>query len=235
MLRPNLIPSWDLVKPSWRLVVENFEAIIFLYLLPALVIALGTVLLGDTRLIHHFADLSPRQWLGLKIAAVGGLWSLINAAPALYFQAKVAGGKTISLGDAYRQGLKYFWRLIGMFLLFGIIVIGGLILLILPGLLALFIIIHRYYLAGYYLVDQDLGIRQALLRSHHETAPFTPYVWGIVGVQLTFTIIASIVSGLLFQYGPVASAFIGVICLFLPALRYHEIRHANSHLAAIKK
>lgn len=213
-----MTPSWELVRPSLDLVRNNFEVVLWLLLLPALLIALGTLLLGGTGNIRHISDLSPRQRSGAIVIIVGGLWSLLNLAPAQYFRVAASKKQTVRLQACYRRGLPFFWRLVAVDVLIGLMVLGGLVLLIVPGL----IFLRRYYLASYYIVDQDLGIKAALQRASHDSKPVSGAVWGVIGVQISFSILASFIS-IIPALGILLAALVSYICLFLPALRYREI------------
>jgi uncharacterized membrane protein len=105
-------------------------------------------------------------------------------------------------------------------MLVSLCVVGGLILLIVPG----FIMLRRYLLSGYYLVDQNLSIREAMRRSAASSKPAAGYIWGIVGVQALFSVGSAILGLLPGGIGAfVADAVILLVC-FLPALRYVELR-----------
>jgi hypothetical protein len=223
-------PSWELVSPSGRLLLQHFEQVIFLFLLPSMVFVLANVLLGDTSHLRHLADLTQRQRLGIAVLGVGALWSLLNFAPSLYFRLQIAGGKNPSLGSCYRRGLPHFWRLVGLNLILGILLAIGFILLIVPGLILLYLFIKRYYLVNYYVVDRRLGILQALRESHRETAEIGGVIWGTIGVQFTFSFLAAALS-LLTYVGVVTAVFLQLVCACLPALRYREVKRAQPKIA----
>ncbi len=222
-----LAPSWDLVGPSWRLLRENFELVIFLFILPSLLLVLGGLLLGETKDLHHLSDVTSRQRVGLALMGLSLVWSIINFAPSLYFRLKVTAGKSVGLSTCYRKGLRYFWRLFGLNIFLFVMLFLGFLLFIVPGIILLILFINRYYLAWYYLVDRDLGIRAALARSRQETAAYAGNIWGLIGVQLSFSLVASVISAVS-RLGSVVAIFIQLVCLFLPALRYQEIKTAQS-------
>lgn len=56
---------------------------------------------------------------------------------------------------------KYFWRYLGASILYGLIVIGGLIILVVPGII--WAIKYSYY--SYAIVDKDMGIMESLRES----------------------------------------------------------------------
>jgi hypothetical protein len=223
-----LAPSWDLVAPSWRLLVKYYEPVIFLFILPSLLLVLGSLLLGDTRQLHHVHDINHRQHIGIGLMGLSVVWSIINYGPSLFFRLQAAGGKQINLLNCYRKGLKFFWRLVGLNLLIGAVILVGLLLFIIPGLFFIYLFVKRYYLSAYYLVDRNLGIWEALHASHEETADYTPAIWGLIGVQISFSLLAGIVSSVT-RVGSVAAIFIQLVCLFLPVLRYREIKAVQRH------
>ena len=226
-----LTPSWDLIGPSWRILKDHFEQIIILFVLPPMLFILGNLLIGDTQGIHHLHDVTSRQKLGFGVMGLAALWSIFNFAPSLYFRLKTSSAKQVSIAECYRRGLPFFWRLAGLYLFLGIILLIGFLLLIIPGLVLLVLFINRYYLAEYYLMERDLSIKQALLTSHRETAPYAGSNWGIIGVQVVFSLVAGILSSA-GRIGAIPAVFIQLICLYLPALRYWEIKHVYHHVKA---
>lgn len=215
-----LVPSWSLVRPSVELVQQNAEQILFLFLLPALLLDWGLLLVNGLQPATHLVDISSKQRLGLAVIGLAVIWAFINMAPSVYFLAKAKRGKAPQLGECYRRGLPLLLRVIGVNILAGVAIIC-----------TLFVLLPRFLLAQYYLVDKELGVREALRRSWRQSQPFYWNIWGILGVQAVFALLASAASGVPLV-GVIASALIGYICLFLPALRYHEIQaatHAKPH------
>jgi len=66
-------------------------------------------------------------------------------------------GKKLDFVELFTQ-LKYFWRILGATLLIGLIVIGGLILLIVPGIYWGI----KYMFVPMLIIDKDLGIGEAM-------------------------------------------------------------------------
>ena len=222
---PRPTPSWELVQPSLQLVREHFDQVIVLFVLPALLLALGSLLLGETSQLHHASGLSGRQmaehWrLGSRCYLVTGELRAVAVLPFLQIaQAEAAGaGRLLSAGlTVFLAGLA------GLNLLLAVIVLVGFVLIIVPGIiLPLILFTSRYYLANYYLMDRDLTIKEALRQSHHETKPVVGSIWGIIGVQLVFSAVAGLLNAS-FRLGVLVSVFIPLVCLYLPALRYREI------------
>jgi len=220
------VPSWDLVGASWQLLRKYYEPVLFLFVLPSLVLLLGSLLVGDTQHIRHLRDLTSRQRTGIGVIGLGLLWSIINYGPALYFRLQAAAGKQVRLGDCYRRGLKFFWRLVGLNLAIGVTIAIGLVLFIIPGLVFIYLYIKRYYLVAYYLVDRKLSIGQALRTSREETEDYAGSIWGLIGVHITFSLLAAAI-GRITIAGAAIAVFIQLVPLFMPALRYRELKSIN--------
>lgn len=216
--------GWQLLAASWQLLRQYYEAVLFLFILPGLLYILGTALVGDGRQLQHWADFSGRQRVGLAVIAAASLWSLVNLAPSVYFRLQAARQRPVSLGQCYRQGFRHLWRLLGLYAFFALTIVGGLALAVVPGLVALYLIVSRYYLAGYYVVDQNMGIRQALRRCGLETAPYRPAIWSIFWLQQLFNLLSAVAGLLFLDVGAAIGVFIALVPLFLPPLRYYEIR-----------
>lgn len=209
-----LTASWSLVRPSIELLKRNLEPVIYLSFLPALILTVGLVLIGNSK---HFS-FTTRTDIGLIVTALAGLWALLSYPGYLHMQLRATAGKTTTLRQAYSYGLPLVLRLIGLSIVIAVITIIGFILLIIPGLICL----RRYYLATYYLVDQKLSIRQAMSRSAADTKPVSGYIWGVLGVALVFGIIGSVL-GLVPVAGRLLNLLLAYIYVFGPALRYREI------------
>jgi hypothetical protein len=208
-----LTPSWSLVPKNFQLLRPRIEQIVTILLLPILAISLGSILMPAHS--THFT-------IGWVVIVIGFLWWLVNIAATYYLQVSAAKNKIISTADLYRKSWRYFGRLIGFTIIFGIMLIVGFILLIVPGL----IVLRRYILTSYYIVDKDLPIRQAMKLSAAQTKPVQGYLWGTLGVYLVLSLTASIFS-LIFVFIPGATVIITTLLVpfyyFLLVLRYTEI------------
>src|SRR5690606_38409716 len=95
-----------------------------------------------------------------------------------------AKGHTPSLSRLWDIGKKYWLRLFGFFIVYGFLIVGGLILLVIPGL----IVIRRYFLVPYIMIEKDLPILKAMERSAKLTKPYSWSIWGIIGVMLVLSL-----------------------------------------------
>lgn len=129
--------------------------------------------------------------------------------------------KKIDLLDAIQEGLPFALRIFLMQILTVLIILGGLLLLIVPGVIAF----QRLLLAQYYLIDQDLGIIDSLKASWADAKEFPGALWGLIGVILAYLLL--MVTIILI---PVSIALlIAYICA--PAIRYYQIRAAAKNKA----
>jgi len=85
--------------------------------------------------------------------------------------------KKLDFAELFTQ-LKYFWRVLGATLLIGLIVVGGLILLIIPGIYWSL----RYSMTTNLIVDKDMGILEAMGESGKLTAGIK---WRLLGFGFT--------------------------------------------------
>lgn len=207
-----LIPSWSLLAPNIKLLQKFAEHVIVLVLLPSLLADLGNAVIAP----HN-------QHIGLGLAGLGTLWALTNIGASYYMQTIAVSSKTASLGECYQKGWHYFWRLFSFAILFTVMLVVGLVLLIVPGL----IVLRRYFLTFFYIVDEDLSIKAAMQRSSHATKPVAGSIWGIIGVIFVINFLALALANGFHQnpgIGLVITSLAGLLYLFLPALRYREIK-----------
>lgn len=214
-----LTPSWDLLDPNYSLVREHYLILIYLYVLPGMVALLGSTLLGAPEVKNGSLQLSGSQVGGLILMLTGVVWQLVNAGPSLYFQLQAVRGKTVTLANIYRSGLRFSWRVILYYVCFGVATFVGLLLFIVPG----FIVFRRYFFGTYYMVDRNYSVGDSLQLSAKTSKPFRKAIWGVLGVQLTFILAAAACEWSLGLIGSVVSVFIMASIVFLAPLRYREI------------
>lgn len=215
-----MTPSWDLLKPSISLVREHYLPVIYLFFLPGLLGVLGSTLIGTPDFTDKDFELTQQQMNGVFILALGFVWQVFNLGPLTLFQLRGVDKKVgSSLAEFYKDGLRYDLRLIGYYIVFGLLFILGLILFIIPGL----IVLRRYFLAPYYLVDRNLSIREALKQSGEASKPYSASIWGVIGVQIALVIFGSLIQSIIPLIGILIGEVIVCLYLFLGPLRYREI------------
>jgi hypothetical protein len=224
-----LTPSWDLLGPSFELAKKYVWHIVYLSLLPNLLYAYASTLLGNNVYHDLVYGLSSRQHTGLILVGVAFAWSLIVYPGYIYFQTMAIRKKEVSISESIRAGLHRLLPLIGLGIMGGITTFIGLLLFIVPGL----ILIRAYFLASYYVIDQKLGPVEAFKKSYAETKPVSVWVWGTIGVTLVISLISAF-AGILPLVGVIIGTIFTYIYAFGPALRYGEITDRQTILPKIK-
>jgi hypothetical protein len=150
------------------------------------------------------------------------LWFLIAvvAGTIAQFMVTIAAldsteNRALDFRDLWQTVKKIGWRLVGLYLLVALYVVIGLILLIIPGL----IMIRRYYLAPYAMIDRNCGIKEAMERSAAMSKPYSGSIWGIIGVMILISLV-----GIVPLIGWLASLILGMLYVVAPALRYQQLK-----------
>lgn len=203
--KPKLTSAFELFVPSIELIKKYIGVFFVLVVLPVILTSI---------------DYKSQDMLSIY-TSLGGLLYLVFMAPLLYAETRVAGGHDITLGDSFRKGYRYFWRLLGLIIVTGLLIGVGLILFVIPGL----IMARRYILAPYYLIEHDLRIGEAMERAAKESKPFSWSIYGIMGVTFLIALV-----GIFGLFGVIASTILSVLYALAPAIRYYEVKKAYKAL-----
>jgi hypothetical protein len=202
-----------LIRPSIGLLRRNIESSLILFVLPSLLLLLGTSLTPAT------AKPNTVYVLGDIIVLVSLLWNLVNALVTYCFVLHVVYDKQPPLLDVYKEGLRYAGRLIGFGLLFILLIVVGFALLIVPGL----IVLRRYFLTPFYIVDQDMGIREAMDKSAAQTRPVALAVYGVLFTSVLWAMASYALGKLYHPYGSAVGVLFGTLYVFAPAILYRQL------------
>jgi uncharacterized membrane protein len=99
-------------------------------------------------------------WFGI----IGMLLSAFLYMAVIRISLRFTAGEKAEYKDLYTS-YRSFWRFLGGYFLYLLIILGGLILLIVPGI----IWAVKYQFFGYFVIDQRMTPRQALARSGQVT------------------------------------------------------------------
>jgi hypothetical protein len=231
---PLYLPSaFDLFTPSKEVVLRNLWIFGPLYAIPFIFWVhswIWSPLPGEHIRWWNHADGFSSAWPGgsvptyITFAFVGFslFWLLIIFAAgtiaqimAQAAQLEGAQARRLDFHDLWLVVKELGWRLLGLYIVMGLIIFVGLILLIVPGL----IMIRRYFLAPYVMIDKKVGIREALDESAALSKLNPGSIWGIIGVMFLIGLanIVPIIGGL------AAFAF-GSLYSVAPALRYLQLK-----------
>ena len=203
------LPSaFSLFPPSSQLVRKNLVSFVILILLPGAYLAVLQLALNPKTVDKHIAT-----WLGPFV--IFGLFSLVTFAAKPLLELRVVQGQRLQFLQAVKGSFHYYWRLLGLYIVFGFLLFIGILLFIVPGL----IVYRRYALAAYFLIDRDISIGEAMNQSAAITKGYSSAIWGIVGVQ----ILLSISSWIPF-IGYFIGVFFGMLYSCAGALRYEQFK-----------
>lgn len=127
--------------------------------------------------------------------------------------------KPLDFGRLWSVAKEMGWQMFGLYLLIGLYVFVGLILFIIPGL----IMLRRYFLAPYVMLDTRCSIKEAMERSAEMTKPYSKYIWGVIGVMVLIGL-ANVIPGI----GWLIAFVLGMFYSLAPALRYQELKNVHA-------
>lgn len=202
--------AFSLFKPSWQALKLNLPTWIKILVLPllaaGLLAAVLDILKNNENLTTGFAI--------VFIAAV--LVYAVFMGPAyLFLQVQSARGVKSGVKEVIQAARHYFWRFYGVSICAGGLVLIGLVLLIVPGL----ILLRRFFLAPYVLIDRDGGVFDTLRHSSAVSQINKGAVWGVIGVQVLLGFI-----GIIPLIGQIVSGVLNVAYYIAPAIRYEQLK-----------
>lgn len=226
MARQNLKPVTQLFKESSEAVRRNLG--LFVYLSAIAIVDLawqigtnikdkthgspwGSIISNSFTGSHGDGLNAGSGFLFVILFIIGIALSLM----AVILAVRAAQQKTVRFEDVWTDFKRLWLRLIGVEIL-SILLIGfSFILLIIPGIFVL----PRLILAPYLLVDQDVGVMEALNRSWDMTKGYFGAIWLVVlfGLVLSLPNVIPIV-------GPIAAFILGLLYAVAMPLRYFEIK-----------
>ncbi len=133
-------------------------------------------------------------------------------------QLNAAQGKSLDFAHLWRVVKESGWRMFGLYLLVGLYITVGLIFFIIPGL----IMLRRYFLAPYVMLDKKVGIKEAMDQSAAMTKPFSGAIWGVFGVMILIGL-----TNVIPFIGWMIAFVLGMLYSVAPALRYEELKGAH--------
>lgn len=209
------LPSaFSLFQPSMEAVKRNLPAFLWLYIAPTAYFMLVS-LFGPKDPLD--ASGNPVGWstAAIVLFLIGIVVSIIIWPATIYLELHSAQGKKLDVLTAIKSSLRYFWRLLGLSIVVGLITVVGFLLLIVPGVF----MIRRYFLSAYYLVDKNLSIGEAMKMSAEQSKPFSKAIWAVIGVMVLLSL-----TGIVPIVGWIFSAVLTVLYSCAPAFRYLEVK-----------
>ncbi|HYF97216.1 MAG TPA: hypothetical protein VD947_04250 [Patescibacteria group bacterium] len=216
--------SYEIVKKNWQV----FAVVNILSILGAFATALDmnkksqqNWTTGSGWNVSSGTDLATVLGLGAIIVLALGIVGLFLYAMSISLQVKSSVGKKPDLAELFEDGKKYFFPLVGTALLSGLIVLGGLILLIVPGIIA----IGRLAMAPYHVVDKNLGVIDALKASNNQAIGKMGLIYAAIGVTIVIALIAALLD-IIPIIGPLVGVGVTIAYSLVLVLRYQQLKKA---------
>jgi hypothetical protein len=216
------VSAFTLFTKSKNLVLQNINVFGALYLIPFIFNLLPSLTDNSSdadRTSSLFNGLSGTGFVavagfGIVFAVISIIISFIIQTMLFAAELEVSEDKKPSLRPLFDVAKKYWLRIAGLSIVTALLFVGGLILFIVPGL----IVIRRYFLASYYLIDKDLSIGEAMRQSAADSKQAAGSIWGVIGVSflLALTAIVPLI-------GWLVAFVLTALYSVAPALRYKEI------------
>ncbi|HVC36134.1 MAG TPA: YciC family protein [Candidatus Dormibacteraeota bacterium] len=218
----SLPSAFGLFKLGWEALKVNAQTLVLLGLFSIFLFfcvgLIGFIFSGPPSLSGH---MNASHFGPILVSyAVAMLLFLGLFGPATAFtQIESAKQNKVGFKEALGKGTHLAFRFIGLSILVAIIVIIGLVLLFIPGVL----MIKRYLMSPYLLVDKDLSVAEAMRQSAALSKQHSQGLWGLLGVQVLIGL-PSIVP----LIGSLVSLVLGIPYYCAPAVRYVQINQLTS-------
>ena len=205
--------AFGLFSKSWDIVKSNLNVFI-IFALVGLASTLYDGFVGDNT-IDFQAIMNGETVEQDSLSGLLGIATFLAVFPQMILYLRSAQGKKPSFGEVMSELGSKFLPLLGLVVLLGLIIVGGFLALIIPGI----IFIGWFALAPYVLIDQKLGIIDSLKKSKELSKGYFGAIWAVLLVSVLFAIISGI--------GPIGMV-IGYVLAFMYsvalALRYEELK-----------
>lgn len=224
-----LASAFELFGKSYELIKKNFELFMILLSVSGLLAVWETIArIGDE-------EVEGRGWRNLVtngvfgpdvtggVLAAGGLMFIVAVVSVILYlllliaAVRVAQGQKPAFRSLWEEMVSnWLWiKLIAGFILAGIAIVIGLILLIVPGI----ILIWRLFFVPYVLVDKKTSIDEAFRTSWGMTRGRFTAVYGVILVTILLSL-----TGILPIIGSLIAFVLTSIYTLAPALRYQELK-----------
>lgn len=181
----HLLGAKELLKNSWQIYKKRFSTFMLISLVSLVTLPLYFV--NPTAFLVIF----PLVILWALIAIFLGLWQM----PAMLYAVKDRD-QNIGFKESFKRGLSKIWPYLGTEALAGLAVLGGTILLVIPGI----IFAIWFTFSSYLVVSENLSGKAALSRSKQLVKGS---FWAVLGRSAfigLIVFIASLIFGFIFSF-----------------------------------
>lgn len=212
--------AFKLFKPSMHAVGLNIGTMIGLCLTPFIPFAVLAILFLASN--HNNAANTVLLALTVIVTIAFYVYLVLLSTALVYTTLASARGTHVSVGEALKASKPFFWRYLGLTIALFVIHLVALCLFIVP----FFFTLRRYLLAPYYMMDKNLGVKEALHQSAVDSKKYSSYIWGVIGVEFLLGVLCIIPI-----LGAIACFILGIMYACAPAIRYLQIQSAESSSA----
>jgi hypothetical protein len=224
---PRLPHFWRMLLSGAKLAGRNAATALAIFLLPLLLQVLGRIWVDD------FKEVDFLTLRGIALEAFSILLILFNLGLVHLFTLRAVRGERPGIISSYRHGMYYWPRVMGLGLVVLLFAVLSLLALVIPGL----IVIRRYALAGFFLVEDDLGIRQAMMRCADVCRPAVVrrYIWQMLTTYVLLGVLGWYLTQWFDIYGQTVAYVLFAISAFAPAVLYQAILDRKAAASATKE
>ncbi len=166
----------EAVRFGWRAMIKNFWFL-------AAILLISMVLSGGSNYSTDRGDGIDGSMLALASIVGIAIWvlSTIIQMGATMIYVKLARGEKVEFNELFAH-YRQFWSYFGASILYGLIVTGGLILLIVPGIIWAI----KFGMYSYLVVDKKMGALEALRESSRVTMgeKWPLFLFGLLSVLI---------------------------------------------------
>jgi len=205
-----IVSAFKMVTDSWEAFKLNWVTFLILLLIPMLLV--WAVVFA---MFAAFSSGSTASYLiAFFIGVVVFIVACILAPATIVTQLASAKGKAVEFSEVFEKSKSVVVPFIGLALLSALVIGVGLILFIVPGLIAAFFLVFSSYI----LVDKKLGIIESMKASYELVKANWEWVVALLLVQLAVSVVSYIP-----LVGWIAGLALTVAYFCLPALVYLKI------------
>jgi hypothetical protein len=205
-----------LLKPSYKAFLVNLKSLIIAFLIPFAVALAGVAVLLPLGLVLRDSSANVIVFILGAVSIVAFTVFILRFSAVLPTLMLASAREQVLTFKAAFAGSKPYWlKLIGIYLLTALAVIGGFILFIIPG----FIFGAWFLLAPFVAIDEGLGVVDSMKRSKQLIKGRLLEMWGFEAFPQLVAIV-----GLIPFLGSIVSFLFQLVWMPASAIRYEQLK-----------
>lgn len=212
------------IKVAWEMFFKKENFIYFVKIsLPPLALTLLQLFLfqGDPQVVLE----NMNYWVLVPFLIIGLIFGIWYQAANLESVIRAMDGGKLEFKDTYKKAWGYTLRLFAVSLVAGLIIGGGIILLLIPGI----IFAVWYAFPQFAVATKYAGVRAALKESKSLSQGRFWKTLGQLGLFVLFSVVGQIIFSIIpYGWGSVVATIFGALFLLPYYLLYQELSSGNS-------